>query len=119
VGQDYAGQRYYNLSIGRFWSLDPGGIRTAHLGNPTTWNRYAHLNGDPINFGDPTGLDCCGDGDPSTSGDNAPSGCAVDDDGSIVCGESPTGGSGTPQDPYTGFSATSTASPDPDPTPDP
>ena len=29
VGQDYADQRYYNSSMGRFWTPDPGGIKTA------------------------------------------------------------------------------------------
>jgi len=57
VGLDYAEQRYYNSSLGRFWSVDPGGIRTAHPGNPTSWNRYAYVNGDPVNFQDPHGLD--------------------------------------------------------------
>jgi RHS repeat-associated protein len=55
VGLDYAQQRYYNSSLGRFWSLDPGGIRTAHPGNPTSWNRYGYVNGDPVNKFDPTG----------------------------------------------------------------
>src|SRR5271157_5690942 len=50
VGQDYAEQRYYNGSLGRFWTVDPGGIKTAHLGNPFTWNRYAYANGDPVNL---------------------------------------------------------------------
>jgi RHS repeat-associated protein len=86
VGQDYAQQRYYNLNTGRFWSVDPGGIRTAHLGNPTSWNRYAYVNGDPINFRDPMGLDCCyGDSDPTTSGNDVNSGCDVDQSGDIAC----------------------------------
>jgi len=55
VGQDYAMARYYNSNMGAFWSPDPGGISTAKPSNPTSWNRYAHTNGDPINFGDPTG----------------------------------------------------------------
>ena len=57
VGLDYAEQRYYNSSLGRFWSVDPGGIRTAHPGNPTSWNRYGYVNGDPVNFGDRRGSD--------------------------------------------------------------
>jgi RHS repeat-associated protein len=59
-GQDYADQRYYGVGTGRFFTVDPGGITTAHPGNPTSWNRYAYVNGDPVNFGDPTGEDPCG-----------------------------------------------------------
>jgi len=54
VGQDYAGQRYYNAGMGRFWSPDP------HIGGsavePASWNRYAYAGGDPVNFSDPRGL---------------------------------------------------------------
>jgi RHS repeat-associated protein len=87
VGQDYADQRYYNGGLGRFWTVDPGGIKTAHLGNPTSWNRYGYVNGDPINFGDPTGLDCCGDGSPGTSASNMPGACAASSGGDITCGQ--------------------------------
>jgi RHS repeat-associated protein len=52
VGQDYADQRYYGSGTGRFWSADQGGIRTA---NPASWNRYAYVQGDPVNFADPRG----------------------------------------------------------------
>ena len=39
---------------------DPGGIRTADPKNPGSWNRYAYVNGDPVNFNDPSGrmIDC-------------------------------------------------------------
>jgi RHS repeat-associated protein len=61
IGQDYADQRYYNAGMGRFWSPDPGGIRTAHASNPASWNRYSYVNGDPVNMSDPSGLDgVCG-----------------------------------------------------------
>jgi RHS repeat-associated protein len=52
AGQDYADQRYYNAGTGRFWSVDPGGIATASPGNPTSWNRYAYVQGDPVNYTD-------------------------------------------------------------------
>lgn len=55
-GQDYADQRYYNSMAGRFLTPDPGGIRTADPRNPTSWNRYAYVNGDPVNFSDRQGL---------------------------------------------------------------
>jgi RHS repeat-associated protein len=54
-GQDYAEQRYYNNGTGRFWSVDPGGMATADASTPTSLNRYAYVNGDPVNYGDPSG----------------------------------------------------------------
>jgi RHS repeat-associated protein len=58
-GQNYADQRYYNSIGGRFLTPDPGGIRTADPKNPTSWNRYAYANGDPVNFNDPAGAFGC------------------------------------------------------------
>ena len=69
VGQDYADQRYYNAGVGRFWSVDPGGIATASASDPTSWNRYAYVGGDPVNRFDPSGSYWCyadGDDDPKT-----------------------------------------------------
>jgi RHS repeat-associated protein len=69
VGQDYAGQRYYGAGMGRFWSPDPGGIKTARASDPTSWNRYAYVGGDPVNRFDPSGSYWCyadGDDDPKT-----------------------------------------------------
>jgi RHS repeat-associated protein len=74
VGQDYAQQRYYNSSVGAFWSPDPGGIRTADPSDPTSWNRYAYVTGDPANHSDSAGMEQdtqCGPGwqtDPSLEG---------------------------------------------------
>ncbi len=56
-GQDYADQRYYNQA-GRFMTPDPSGMSAVDMQNPTSWNMYAYVNGDPVNFNDPTGLDC-------------------------------------------------------------
>jgi len=56
AGQDYAEQRYYNNGTGRFWSVDPGGIGSADPSTPTSLNRYAYTNGDPVNFFDRHGL---------------------------------------------------------------
>jgi RHS repeat-associated protein len=53
VGVDYANQRYYLNTIGRFLTPDPGGMGTADPKLPASWNRYAYVNGDPINFNDP------------------------------------------------------------------
>jgi len=54
-GQDYAEQRYYNNGTGRFWSVDPGGMKSAKAADPTSLNRYAYAGGDPVNNFDPTG----------------------------------------------------------------
>ena len=73
AGQDYADQRYYTATKGRFWSPDPGGVGTANGSDPGSWNRYGYVQGDPINFQDPGGsnrvviggsvIDCFDDAD--------------------------------------------------------
>ncbi len=55
-GLYYADQRYYNPAWGRFLTPDPSNADIS-FANPTTWNRYAYSNGDPINQNDPSGLD--------------------------------------------------------------
>jgi RHS repeat-associated protein len=62
VGQDYADQRYYNQA-GRFFSPDPGGLGTADPSDPGSWNRYAYVGGDPVNFWDPRGSRGCTPGE--------------------------------------------------------
>ena len=57
TGFDYADQRYYSGSVGRFLAVDRF-WGSAVVGNPTSWNRYTYVNADPVNFNDPTGLDC-------------------------------------------------------------
>jgi RHS repeat-associated protein len=61
-GLDYAVNRYYAAGTGRFMSADPYG-GSARLRNPGSWNRYAYVDGDPVNYQDPTGLDGDGEGD--------------------------------------------------------
>jgi RHS repeat-associated protein len=51
-----ADQRYYNAGTGRFWSVDPSGMKAATLGIPTSWNMYSYSHGDPVNRYDPSGL---------------------------------------------------------------
>ena len=55
MGFDYAMNRYYNSSWGRFTTPDPYGP-SASPGNPLSWNRYAYVANDPVNENDPTGL---------------------------------------------------------------
>jgi len=57
TGIDYADQRYYASSYGRFNTPDPG--RSARLRDPGSWNRYVYASDDPVNRNDPTGkIDC-------------------------------------------------------------
>jgi RHS repeat-associated protein len=65
-GLDYAEQRYYSSALGRFITPDPyqGSIR---IHNPETWNRYAYVVNNPINFNDPHGLDKLPGGGPFSS----------------------------------------------------
>jgi RHS repeat-associated protein len=58
TGLDYAGNRYYASTYGRFNTADPF-RQSAHLGNPASWDRYVYSLDDPINRGDPSGLDSC------------------------------------------------------------
>jgi RHS repeat-associated protein len=48
-------QRFYASTYGRFTTVDPSkrGIST---GAPQSWNRYAYVEGDPVNGNDPTGM---------------------------------------------------------------
>jgi RHS repeat-associated protein len=57
-GQDYADQRYFNATMGRFWTPDPSGMNSADFANPVATNMYSYANSDPINHSDPKGLQC-------------------------------------------------------------
>ncbi|MCC6537765.1 MAG: RHS repeat-associated core domain-containing protein [Bryobacterales bacterium] len=54
----YADQRYYATGAGRFMSADPYKA-SAGASEPGSWNRYAYVEGDPVNFNDPSGLARC------------------------------------------------------------
>ena len=62
TGLDYADQRYHQPGVGRFLSPDPYKA-SAGPEDPASWNRYAYVKGDPVNWNDPTGLDNCAAGD--------------------------------------------------------
>lgn len=47
--------RYYSPVYRRFTSPDPYRA-SGGPADPGSWNRYAYVNGDPINFSDPSGL---------------------------------------------------------------
>jgi RHS repeat-associated protein len=55
---DYADQRYYASSYGRFNTAD-GLASSAMASNPGSWNRYAYAGGDPVNRNDPSGMIPC------------------------------------------------------------
>jgi RHS repeat-associated protein len=59
TGLDYANNRYYSNAYGRFMTPDPAGQGAASPRAPQTWNRYAYVAGDPVNFNDPTGQLIC------------------------------------------------------------
>ena len=77
TGLDYADQRYYASTFGRFMTPDPyrGSIEVT---KPISFNRYAYVYGDSVNSNDPTGLciingqeypdPCFKVGNPPTSG---------------------------------------------------
>ena len=52
---DYAQQRYYQGQFGRFLTADPYRA-SGGSADPGSWNRYAYVEGDPVNFVDPAGL---------------------------------------------------------------
>jgi RHS repeat-associated protein len=51
---DYMHARHYNPPLGRFVSTDP--LEKSHAQRPQGWNRYSYVDGNPINFVDPTGM---------------------------------------------------------------
>lgn len=52
--------RYYSGTLGRFLSPDPYRA-SGGPASPQSWNRYAYVLNDPVNFHDGTGLDLEGD----------------------------------------------------------
>ncbi len=57
-GLDYALNRYYSSVYGRFLSSDPYRA-SGGPSDPGSWNRYAYVQGDPMNKFDPEGLATC------------------------------------------------------------
>jgi RHS repeat-associated protein len=56
TGLDYAVNRFYSSSQGRFTQVDPIGMSAASIDNPQTFNLYAYCANDPINNVDSDGL---------------------------------------------------------------
>lgn len=57
TGLDHTLFRKYESYSGRWTSPDPY-LGSIDFGNPQSFNRYAYVNSDPLNFVDPTGLQC-------------------------------------------------------------
>ncbi len=57
-GLQYAQNRYYSATYARFTTPDPYRA-SGGPSDPGSWNRYAYVVGDPINFNDPRGLAAC------------------------------------------------------------
>ncbi len=55
TGLDYAWNRYYTPTMGRFTTADPYEASAA-IEDPQTWNRYAYVANNPISYFDPPGL---------------------------------------------------------------
>jgi len=60
-GLDYAMNRYYMSTWGRFTTADPYRA-SGRPGDPGSWNRYSYVQGDPVNYYDPLGLQLAGPG---------------------------------------------------------
>ena len=62
TGLDYAVNRYYSSQMGRFLSADPY-VAGGGAADSGSWNRYAYVQNDPVNWTDTLGLnrDVCED----------------------------------------------------------
>ena len=62
TGLDYAVNRYYSSQMGRFLSADPY-VAGGGAADSGSWNRYAYVQNDPVNWTDALGLnrDFCED----------------------------------------------------------
>ena len=83
TGLDYAGQRWYTSTYGRFTSSDHY-VGSAGLGMPGSWNRYAYGLGDPINLTDRSGthVDCTDDSCNEADCDGDALACSIDEENS-------------------------------------
>jgi RHS repeat-associated protein len=57
TGLDYAVNRFYDSTEGRFTQVDPKGMGAVSRRDPQTLNMYSYTANDPINRLDPNGLD--------------------------------------------------------------
>ena len=62
--------RRYSPGQGRWLSPDPAGLAVADPSNPQSWNRYAYVLNQPLEFFDPTGADYCTDANGNKTNQN-------------------------------------------------
>jgi RHS repeat-associated protein len=74
--------RVYDAGSGRFNRPDPLGLGAVKLGDPGSWNRFAYVQGDPVNYADPLGLDR-GSADDCTQMSETPCAASLDGGGDI------------------------------------
>lgn len=81
--------RYYGSTMARFMTPDPAETAAVDIENPQSWNRYAYVINNPLNYTDPSGLryeghwtgeNCTQDAGPCSMGqdcivDGAPTSC--------------------------------------------
>jgi RHS repeat-associated protein len=104
-GLDYADQRYYANSYGRYMTPDPyqaTATSPSDPKNPQSWNRYAYVQNDPLNYIDPSGLLRSAASGPlpqdgEGGGGPPPAGCSVNGVWTSPCPGVPSGGSPSPQ----------------------
>jgi RHS repeat-associated protein len=116
TGLDYADQRFYASTYGRFNTPDPYQA-SGGPSSPASWNRYSYTRGDPVNRRDPRGLrDClaCLD-DGGGGGDDGGGGYCPPSEESCGPGTSPGqpvsqpgGGGGSGGNPGNNFASTQT-----------
>jgi RHS repeat-associated protein len=59
TGMSHALNRQYPANIGRWLTVDPGGLKFAKSNDPQTWNFYAYVRNNPLTLTDPTGEGDC------------------------------------------------------------
>jgi RHS repeat-associated protein len=93
---DYADQRYYAVGTGRFGTADPS--KGSSAADPGSWNKYAYVGGDPVNFLDSHGTNRAPTYDCHWTGETWE--CDWDEDGGGVAGtwdEAPPEATGSPR----------------------
>jgi RHS repeat-associated protein len=70
--------REYHPGQGRWLSPDPSGLNAVDPTNPQSWNGYAYALNNPLNYTDPTGLECVWDDGSYDSNDDPETGRRAD-----------------------------------------